>query len=224
LVGARAYTVGRNIVFGDTQSSANRPLLAHELTHVAQQTINAGAQLLRRQPLAAIGHGGGPSLHGDTKGTFDGGKKKIDGLKISRATGCDCPAGQQCMNAVGNLVVTYKVGVTIKMPPMPRGLSKCKQNRVAAFFKNELRPHEEDHKRRFETYNGTTQRPIEARGCGKDGAKSALDTKAQEMLDDESAKREDAARKKSADIDPFVRVVDFEGCDEPTSPSVPRKR
>jgi hypothetical protein len=38
LVGARAYTVGRHIVFGDKQSGANRPLLAHELTHVVQQS------------------------------------------------------------------------------------------------------------------------------------------------------------------------------------------
>lgn len=95
---------------------------------------------------------------------------------------------------------------------MPSGLSKCEQDRVTAFFKNELRPHEEEHKRRFETYNGTTQRPIEARGCGQDGAKSALDTEAQRTHDDESAGREAAARQKSNAIDPFFRVVDLEGC------------
>ena len=40
-VNARAYTVGRDIVFGrgeyDPQSSAGRHLLAHELAHVVQQ-------------------------------------------------------------------------------------------------------------------------------------------------------------------------------------------
>jgi len=138
----------------------------------------------------AVGYSGLGGLHGRTEGTFDGGKKAIADLKTSRATGCNCPAGQPCLNAVGKLVVTYKVKVTITMPPMPSGLSKCKRDRVAAFFSRELRPHEEEHKRRFETYNGTTRRPIEARGCGQDGVKSALDDEAQKMHDDESAARE----------------------------------
>lgn len=36
-VGAKAYTVGRQIVFGAEQSPADLPLLAHELAHVVQQ-------------------------------------------------------------------------------------------------------------------------------------------------------------------------------------------
>src|SRR5690606_22094672 len=40
-VGAHAYTVGRDVVFGagkfDTTSTAGRTMLAHELTHVVQQ-------------------------------------------------------------------------------------------------------------------------------------------------------------------------------------------
>jgi hypothetical protein len=48
-VDARAYTVGRDVVFGagqyDPQSREGRHLLAHELTHVAQQ-----GQVLRRAP------------------------------------------------------------------------------------------------------------------------------------------------------------------------------
>ncbi|GGA88564.1 eCIS core domain-containing protein [Puia dinghuensis] len=43
-VAARAYTVGRHIVFGkgqyETQSTTGRSLIAHELTHVAQQHSN----------------------------------------------------------------------------------------------------------------------------------------------------------------------------------------
>jgi hypothetical protein len=98
------------------------------------------------------------------------------------------------------------------MPPIPSNLSKCKQGRVAAFFKNELGPHEQEHKRRFETYNGTTRQPIEALGCGKAEAKSALDTEAQRIYDDESTEREKAARDYSGKVDPFFRVVDFNGC------------
>ncbi|WP_440956054.1 eCIS core domain-containing protein [Methanosarcina sp. Mfa9] len=45
-LGARAFTHGRNIVFGDTisnpESSEHHWLLAHELTHVVQQGMSAG--------------------------------------------------------------------------------------------------------------------------------------------------------------------------------------
>lgn len=46
-LGARAFTHGRNIVFGDKvadpEASDHRRLLAHELTHVVQQGMGAGA-------------------------------------------------------------------------------------------------------------------------------------------------------------------------------------
>jgi hypothetical protein len=52
-VGAQAYTVGRNIVFGAglfaPATTAGRRLLAHELTHTIQQVATAGAPL-RRAP------------------------------------------------------------------------------------------------------------------------------------------------------------------------------
>lgn len=52
-VDALAYTVGRNVVFGAGQyaptSSAGQRLLAHELTHVVQQS-SLGAVQLQRQP------------------------------------------------------------------------------------------------------------------------------------------------------------------------------
>jgi hypothetical protein len=51
-VGAQAYTVGRNVVFGERQyapaSPAGRQLLAHELTHVVQQ--GGGSPVLRAKP------------------------------------------------------------------------------------------------------------------------------------------------------------------------------
>jgi len=165
-----------------------------------------------RAPAVAVGHGGMSGLHGRTEGTFDGGKKAIANLKTAPATGCDCPAGQHCLTATATLVVTYKVAVTINMPPMPGGLTACKQKRVAAFLAGVLRPHEEEHKRRFETYNGVTRRPVEARGCGQRGVKTEIDNEAEKMHDEESTAREAAARKLSDDIDPFFRVVDFDGC------------
>jgi hypothetical protein len=165
-----------------------------------------------RSPGLVVGHGGMSGLHGRTEGTFDGGKKAIANLKTAPATGCDCPAGQPCLIANATLVVTYKVAVTITMPAMPGGLSACKQKRVAAFLTGALRRHEEDHKRRLETYNGVTRRPVEARGCGRSGVKTEIDNEAEKMHDEESTTREGAARKLSDDIDPFFRVIDFDDC------------
>jgi hypothetical protein len=51
---ALAYTVGQHIVFGERQyqpqSVAGRKLLAHELTHVVQQTAAPAAGVIARQP------------------------------------------------------------------------------------------------------------------------------------------------------------------------------
>jgi len=54
---ALAYTVGQHIVFGDRQyqpqSVAGRKLLAHELTHVVQQTAEHAPAVIARQPAPA---------------------------------------------------------------------------------------------------------------------------------------------------------------------------
>src|SRR5262249_32925809 len=71
-INARAYTVGNHIVFGqrmDSNTSEGRRLLAHELTHVVQQSDGrisqaAGSSLIQRkeeqqaQPKAAVCHTG----------------------------------------------------------------------------------------------------------------------------------------------------------------------
>lgn len=59
---ARAYTVGRDVVFGEGEYSpgtreGNR-LLAHELTHVVQQR-DRGDSVIRRQFVTPLGPGGG---------------------------------------------------------------------------------------------------------------------------------------------------------------------
>lgn len=56
---ARAYTYGRDVVFGAGQfqpgTAAGARLLAHELVHVGQQAANPGAPLVQRQPLPGAG-------------------------------------------------------------------------------------------------------------------------------------------------------------------------
>jgi hypothetical protein len=50
-VNAQAYTVGRDVVFGAgqyaPQTSAGQQLIAHELTHVSQQSASSSSQLIR---------------------------------------------------------------------------------------------------------------------------------------------------------------------------------
>jgi outer membrane protein OmpA-like peptidoglycan-associated protein len=62
-VNARAYTVGRDVVFGqgeyDPQSSAGRRLLAHELAHVVQQTSGSNGQQVQREVSEQNFPGGG---------------------------------------------------------------------------------------------------------------------------------------------------------------------
>jgi hypothetical protein len=61
-VNAQAYTVGNDVVFGaghyDPQSASGRGLLAHELTHVAQQSRSTGPNLQRKASDAAKQCGG----------------------------------------------------------------------------------------------------------------------------------------------------------------------
>jgi hypothetical protein len=56
-INAHAYTVGNNIVFGpgrfNSQAQEGRRLLAHELTHVVQQSEGRGPLALARQPADA---------------------------------------------------------------------------------------------------------------------------------------------------------------------------
>jgi hypothetical protein len=55
-VQARAYTVGRDLVFGASQyapdNPAGRRLIAHELTHVMQQSVAGRENVLQRDPIA----------------------------------------------------------------------------------------------------------------------------------------------------------------------------
>jgi hypothetical protein len=182
----------------------------------AKSFVPDGPDTLRpgptKMPGSSVGYGGGPSLHGRADADYDGGKKTINKLKYSRATGCNCPGKQPCMKATGTLVVTYKVKVKITMPSVPTGLSECKQERVRRFLKNVLGPHEQEHKRRYETYNGTTQHPIEGLGCGQAEAKSVLDTEAQRIHDDEAPERKRVAAAYSGLLDPFFEFADFDGC------------
>ena len=207
---ATSRLLATNRFQGKLRSKTPGDPVQHEANRAAGEVMRMSEQ--SKGPTSAVAFGGGPNLHGRADAVFDGGKKKISNVKTTRATGCDCATSQLCMKATGTLEITYKVTVKITMPPMPKGLSKCKQDRVTAFFKNVLGPHEQKHKDGYETYSGTTKHSVEGLGCGKDGAKSDLDDEARRIFDDEAAAREKKANDESDHWDPFYEMVDYDGC------------
>ena len=62
LLGAKAYTLGSHIVFGKERYAPSvlqgQKLIAHELTHVVQQTLNSSAGMIQRDPDFTL-----PQLH-----------------------------------------------------------------------------------------------------------------------------------------------------------------
>jgi hypothetical protein len=126
---------------------------------------------------------------------------------MKRAKTCtECPEDDPCLHAVGAFTVTYTAKVTINMPDVPDGLTECQQQRVRAFLRDVLGPHEREHARRFRTYNGATTHAINFTGCGT----SALQEHLQQIHDTEEAKRHAEADALSAAIDPFNRPIDLD--------------
>lgn len=81
-VGARAYTVGQNMIFGKGEftpgTDAGQKLLGHELTHVVQQGTKLSSETLRRSPDTDTGGG-----KGSTSKTADPGKGVPENLLLS---------------------------------------------------------------------------------------------------------------------------------------------
>ncbi|HWM02099.1 MAG TPA: hypothetical protein VNP92_07145 [Actinophytocola sp.] len=96
--------------------------------------------------------------------------------------------------------------MTINMPGVPAGLTRCQQRRVREFLRDVLRPHEEDHSRRFRTYNGRTVIPLDLTGCGSADLRAQVTA----IHDAEAAQRQATTDARSGEIDPFTREVDLD--------------
>lgn len=92
------------------------------------------------------------------------------------------------------------------MPGVPAGLTRCQQRQVRESLPNVLRPHEDDHARRFRTYNGRTVIPLDLTGCGSADLRAQVTA----IHDAEAAQRQAGADALSAEIDPFTREVDLD--------------
>jgi hypothetical protein len=155
-------------------------------------------------------------LHGKTDATFDGGVGHVENQVATPVKDCGCEKGVQCFHVTGTLVTNYSVSVTITMPSVPSGLTKCEQGKAQAWLDNVLRPHEEDHRTRFMTYNGQTKNPVDVTGCGQND----ISNKVQAITDAEEPPRQAKAKALSEAIDPFARTFDCSDCDKaPPTPA-----
>lgn len=150
-------------------------------------------------PSAVVHAGTLASVHGLAEGQFNGGPWSVPDQKLVRAKGCDCADGEECISVTGTVVAKYKVAVTITMPDVPAGLTPCEEATMRRWIGTTLRAHENEHKRRLETYNGTTNRRISLKGCSTD----ALFERIGDQQKAESEAREKKAADYSALIDPF---------------------
>ena len=182
------------------------------LLHLQRSVGNSAASGLVRLVLAGKGLEatseveGGIALHGKTTARYNGGRWRIARERAASGQSCDCPPRTRCLHLTSDLVSTYAVTVRISMPGVPSGLTPCQQRRVRDFLRDVLRPHEDDHARRFRTYNGRTVIPLDLTGCGS----AELRAQVAAIHDAEAAQRQADADALSAEIDPFTREVDLD--------------
>ena len=170
--------------------------------------INFGPIAVRSRASIGSAHGGPFSVHGKTDATFDGGTGKMLNQKARPSKTCsDCPEGE-CMHVTGTLQVTYHVDVQVTMPDVPDGLNACEEAKVRQFINTTLRAHENEHVRRFKTYDGTKNIPVDITACGKDDATTQI----QAMHDADEQKRQADAQALSDAIDPFTKSIDLSDC------------
>jgi outer membrane protein OmpA-like peptidoglycan-associated protein len=124
-VAARAYTIGRDVVFGDGQYDPDGPagqrLIAHEMAHVVQQ--RTGRQTLNRQPLTVSSPSDPAEAQADraadeAMGAGPGSKTAAPGQQRQAPAGAACtsvtggsiPAGLTVANFVRSSYNVPKVG------------------------------------------------------------------------------------------------------------------
>ena len=197
------YATNRIELVMGLQSTAGNAAVQHALGALVVRPDS-----LRGKATRVTAGGGSFSVHGKTDATFDGGTGKMVNQKAAPSKTCtDCPEGQ-CTHVTGTLALKYHVDVQVTMPDVPDGLSACEEAKVRQFINTTLRAHENEHVRRFETYNGAKNIPINITACGEDDAT----TQVQAIHDADEQKRQSDAQALSDAIDPFTKSIDLSDC------------
>jgi hypothetical protein len=150
-------------------------------------------------------------LEGKTTAQFDGGTSQIRNQQVERATDCAGCDERRCLRVTGTLVLNYRVTTQVSLPSVNDypDLTPCQRRRVQDAIDTVLAPHEQEHVRAFETYNGTVEHPFDLKVCSTEDANTRL----QAIHDGDAAQREAAARQRSDALDPFHFDVDL-ACDD----------
>ncbi len=175
-------------------------------------SLALGSTQARQTKTTAYGNATTVRLRGETEPHFDGGTSRIVDRRVRRATGCENCDDDSCLRVTGTLVLTYRVTTTVTLPSVNDfpDLSDCQKRRVQDAIDNVLAPHEQDHVRAFETYNGTTRHPFDIKVCNAEEASAAL----QQIHDSDAETRQNNAQALSDALDPFHFDVDLDCEDE----------
>jgi hypothetical protein len=138
-----------------------------------------------------------------------------ENTSLTRAEGCgDCAENDPCVRVTTTIVCTYSVPIHVDLPDLSAmDLNECERQQCQNWIDTVLNPHEQQHVAAFQTYNGTTRRPLTFTCCNSQ-AQTELDTRAEAMMQAEQVTRQAAAQTTSDALDPFN--MDFEvNCPEP---------
>lgn len=228
---AKAFTHGKDIFFNKGEYAPNsvrgKHLLAHELTHVVQQTGQHKDKEINRKPLlneeemvsvqiiSGTGnrhhetvHGGSSmTLQGRTDADYDGGVFQTENVTATRGEGCQ--TCEDCLHIRGTLVSTFTVTTTVTLPSINDypNLTACQRQRVQNAIDTVLAPHEQQHVQAFRAYNGTVRTPFDFTIC-----RSEFESRIQDMHNQIESGRRSVAQGASDALDPFNFTVDL-NCD-----------
>jgi hypothetical protein len=125
--------------------------------------------------------------------------------KTSPGTGCDGCTGADCVRVTGTVTITYTVTTTIAPIPTVANYPKlkpCQKERLQKAINN-LKKHEDEHVKRFKTYNGTETLSLNFVACRDD-----IESKITEKVSTAATAHQSKAQALSDAIDPFMVVVD----------------
>ncbi|MBZ0303833.1 MAG: hypothetical protein K8J31_29095, partial [Anaerolineae bacterium] len=144
---------------------------------------------------------------------------RSENTRLTRAQHCEgsCSDSDPCVNVSTTIVCTYEVPINVDLPNLSTmSLNECERQQAQNWIDTVLSPHEEQHRQKFQTYNGTTRRPLTFTTCNSQ-AQGELDTRAEALMTSEQTTRQASAQSLSDALDPFN--FDFEiNCPEEEHP------
>lgn len=189
-----------------SQNSTNSMFNSTNSFFQKNESTNSYSAFGRGTPTQAKGFAQSLSLEGLTEAEFDGGSFSVTNAQQTEATECENCGDSDCRQISGVLDSTFHVNTNVTLPNVDDlNLTPCQVPIVTNAINNVLAPHEQDHVRRFSTYNGSVSTPFNVKVCSGD-----FSAKMQEMHDNIESARQSAAQALSDEIDPFNFDVDID--------------